>query len=76
MTSERTRTDWKGLYEASVIAHDQTKKALEEALNSALSFGKENDDLRDELADAKKQVEKARIQGMHDATGLLLRDGQ
>jgi AmiR/NasT family two-component response regulator len=72
MTEPKIR--WRAKYDALVVEHEQTKKELSESLSGAISLASENDALRAQLDDLRKEVERARIQGMHDATGLILRE--
>jgi regulator of replication initiation timing len=68
------RTDWKGMHAECAADVERLKKELLEAVESGLSLGKENDELREEVLDLRKAIERARIQGMNDVTGLLLRE--
>lgn len=70
------RTDWKGLHAEAVARANKLDADLTEAVSNATSLAKENDELRDQIEELRKEVERARIRGMHDATGLILRSEQ
>jgi sugar-specific transcriptional regulator TrmB len=69
--AERIR--WRQLHEAAQLEVERLKKELFDAVNNGLSLAKENDELRSKVDDLTKAVERARIVGMNEATGLILR---
>jgi predicted nucleic acid-binding Zn-ribbon protein len=74
MTDERTRTDWKGRYEAAQAERDQLRQDLDKANTTLENQQALIDEREHEVAELRKQVNLARIQGMNEVTGLLLRE--
>jgi phage-related minor tail protein len=70
MTEPKIR--WRAKYDALSVELEQTTRELQDAVSNGLNLAKENDRLREEVTELKKAVERARLEGMHDVTGLLL----
>jgi multidrug resistance efflux pump len=70
------RTDWKALHAQKVLRVDQLEAEAEELRAQVAKQGFQLEELESRIEDAKKAIERARIEGMHEATGLILRSEQ
>lgn len=65
---------WRQKFDAASLETEELKRKLHEATEKVDQQASYIDTLQCDLDDARKQIERARIQGMNDVTTMLLRD--
>ena len=73
MADERTRTDWKGRFDALSVNHDRIAQELAEAQKVADGQAEQLAAKNGEIEELKRAVQRARAEGLKGAAEFLLR---